>query len=444
MDDDLDPAQEESRSSGNLGDSLGGRTVPLLNGLPGVTGYNLLIGRSDATALFFFLLLILVTEIKVTQSTSLLLRGLWEGLLMGLCALTNTRFVAAVGAYYLYVLLTNRFIVSPPRHLIIKRVGGAGIALLLLGLLLLFGVFKGDLNSYYLHFFGHFLDSRAHALVPIAPFEWFPEQLFSGNRTPLLSLWLIVMLLELWTYRRQKRTQTQRVLSVWMPLVALYLATMVGYWLNRRGGGTYYFNPWIVWLFIASLRVHQLAQGLAREDFPDVGPLPGRGAGEDLGEFRAGGVADQEFEEEAVELGFGQGISPLLVNGVLGRHDEERLGQFAQLATGGDLMLCMASRSADCVLGVARLISSARRRCAKTGPCWNSNCRRPPAASITMFVPRMSAGMRFGVNWILLKERSSTSLRVRTNSVFPSPGTPSSRTCPWAKRAVRTPSTMAS
>ena len=73
----------------------------LLNGLPGVTSYNLLIGRSDATALFFFLLLILVSENKVTQSTSLLFRGLLEGLLMGVCALTNTRFVAAVGVYYL-------------------------------------------------------------------------------------------------------------------------------------------------------------------------------------------------------------------------------------------------------------------------------------------------------------------------------------------------------
>ena len=226
----------------------------LLNGLPGVTGYNLLIGRSDATALFFFLLLILVSEIKVTQDTSLLFRGLAEGLLMGLCALTNTRFVAAVGAYYLYVLLTNRFIIAPPRHMIIKRVSGASIALVVMGLIFLFGIFKGDLRSYYLHFFGHFLDSRAHALVPIAPFVWFPEQLFSGNRTPLLVLWLIVMLLESWTYRRQRRTQIQRLLSVWLPLVALYLATIVGYWLNRRGGGTYYFNPWIVWLFVASLR----------------------------------------------------------------------------------------------------------------------------------------------------------------------------------------------
>ena len=35
---------------------------------------------------------------------------------------------------------------------------------------------------------------------------------------------------------------------------------------------------------------------------------------------------------------------------------------------------CIASSSADCVLGVARLISSASSRLAKTGPGWNRNC----------------------------------------------------------------------
>ncbi len=35
---------------------------------------------------------------------------------------------------------------------------------------------------------------------------------------------------------------------------------------------------------------------------------------------------------------------------------------------------CIASSSADWVLGVARLISSASTRLAKTGPGWNWNC----------------------------------------------------------------------
>ena len=36
----------------------------------------------------------------------------------------------------------------------------------------------------------------------------------------------------------------------------------------------------------------------------------------------------------------------------------------------------MASSSADCVFGVARLISSARRMCPKMGPRWNWKCFR--------------------------------------------------------------------
>ena len=54
----------------------------------------------------------------------------------------------------------------------------------------------------------------------------------------------------------------------------------------------------------------------------------------------------------------------------------------------------------------------------------------------------MSAGIRSGVNWMRLKERSSTSPSVRTSRVLPRPGTPSSSTWPPAKMAIRVPSTM--
>ena len=40
---------------------------------------------------------------------------------------------------------------------------------------------------------------------------------------------------------------------------------------------------------------------------------------------------------------------------------------------------CIASSSADWVLGVARLISSASTRLANTGPGWNRNVRWPPS-----------------------------------------------------------------
>ena len=63
---------------------------------------------------------------------------------------------------------------------------------------------------------------------------------------------------------------------------------------------------------------------------------------------------------------------------------------------------------------------------------------------MTMFVPRISAGIRSGVNWMRLKERSSTWLSARTSKVFPKPGTPSNSTCPPANKAVKVPSTIGS
>ncbi len=104
----------------------------------------------------------------------------------------------------------------------------------------------------------------------------------------------------------------------------------------------------------------------------------------------------------------------------------------------------MASSIADWVLGVARLISSASTIWEKTGPGWNSKTRRPSGSSMTMFVPMMSAGIRSGVNWMRLKSRSIASASVRTSSVLPRPGTPSSRACPPMNRQVRTPWTISS
>ncbi len=103
---------------------------------------------------------------------------------------------------------------------------------------------------------------------------------------------------------------------------------------------------------------------------------------------------------------------------------------------------CIASSKADCVLGVARLISSASTRLANTGPRWKSNRRPPSGVSCSTFVPIRSAGIRSGVNWIRWNFRCSASARVRTSRVLPRPGTPSSSTWPPAIRAVSVSSTI--
>ena len=100
----------------------------------------------------------------------------------------------------------------------------------------------------------------------------------------------------------------------------------------------------------------------------------------------------------------------------------------------------MASSSADWVLGVARLISSASTRFATIGPCSNCSSWPPPSLSTSTDVPRTSAGIMSGVNWIRLKLSFRASPSEETSMVFPSPGTPSSSTWPPARSAVSTPS----
>jgi len=60
---------------------------------------------------------------------------------------------------------------------------------------------------------------------------------------------------------------------------------------------------------------------------------------------------------------------------------------------------CIASNKADCVLGVARFSSSAKRICVKTGPGRNRCSRRPCWRSSTnTVVPNTSAGIKSGVH----------------------------------------------
>ena len=98
----------------------------------------------------------------------------------------------------------------------------------------------------------------------------------------------------------------------------------------------------------------------------------------------------------------------------------------------------IASSSADCVFGVARLISSASTTLANTGPGWNSK-RSLPAWKTE--IPITSAGSVSLVNWI--RRKSSARLRpsARASVVLPTPGTSSMRTWPRASSAVSRRST---
>ena len=87
----------------------------------------------------------------------------------------------------------------------------------------------------------------------------------------------------------------------------------------------------------------------------------------------------------------------------------------------------MTSSSADCVFGLARLISSASTMLAKTGPAWNSNA--PDFWSYTV-MPVMSPGSRSGVNWMRVFVPCTDWASARASEVLPVPGTSSSSTWP--------------
>ena len=89
-------------------------------------------------------------------------------------------------------------------------------------------------------------------------------------------------------------------------------------------------------------------------------------------------IADAHVEQEAIELRFGQRIRALLLDRVLRREHEERLGQRACVSPAAVTRCsCIASSSAACVRGGARLISSARTMLAKIGPRTKRKLRAP-------------------------------------------------------------------
>src|SRR4051794_8592348 len=98
----------------------------------------------------------------------------------------------------------------------------------------------------------------------------------------------------------------------------------------------------------------------------------------------------------------------------------------------------IASRSADCVFGSARLTSSARSTFANTGPGRNSNSRVRWSYSD---IPVTSDGWRSGVHWMRAAAAPVTlCASARASTVLAVPGTSSIRTCPSQAAAATTSS----
>jgi hypothetical protein len=102
---------------------------------------------------------------------------------------------------------------------------------------------------------------------------------------------------------------------------------------------------------------------------------------------------------------------------------------------------CIACNSADWVRGEARLISSAIRSWQKIGPSTKRKARLPSLAVSSTSEPRISAGIRSGVNWMRLAFSPITVPSVSTSRVLPKPGRPTSSAWPPQSMLASTRST---
>ena len=139
----------------------------------------------------------------------------------------------------------------------------------------------------------------------------------------------------------------------------------------------------------------------------------------------ARGRFDAQLEEEAIELRLGQRVGPLHLDRVLRRQHEERRRQRVGLLADRDRLLLHRLEQRRLRLGRGAVDLVGQHDVREDRPLLELEApRRSPGGppSTIRLVPRMSAGIRSGVNWMRENDRSSASASVRTSSVLPRPG----------------------
>jgi hypothetical protein len=149
-------------------------------------------------------------------------------------------------------------------------------------------------------------------------------------------------------------------------------------------------------------------------------------------------IADDEFEEETVELRFGQRIRAFLLDRVLRREHGERLRKRTGFAARRHLQFLHGFEERGLRLRRRAVDFVGEHEVRVDRSLWRRSERRPPSSSSTI-VPTTSVGMRSGVNWMRDIERSSAEPSAFTSAVLPIPGTPSRSACPPANSAVSVP-----
>ena len=207
----------------------------------------LFVGRSDATAAVFLLMLTYVSLFvsPKTRSTALL-HGLACGTLAIATVLTNWRIGPAVFAVLVYTIFRYRNVAQPTPKQTWTFLAWYAIAAIGIAGILLVSLFDADPSRYYRHFFGFFSNASGwgHGEYPESLIR-FAASLFdplSDRKDPRGGPVLLALAIYGLTSGTRVEGQKQwRLLSGFV-----FLSCAVAYYLNYDGGGPWYFIPFLI------------------------------------------------------------------------------------------------------------------------------------------------------------------------------------------------------
>ncbi len=236
--------------------------------LLGIQPPSFLVGRSDPTALCLLGGLVAIAAGPLRRALVAGPRqGPWigvAGVASAMVVLTNWRFAPAVGVVVVAFGLEYWDALPPERRRRTLGLYAGGLVVTgaaLFGLILL-TVFHGDATLYYRHFFGFFSVDSGWGALRKGGFEIFPLALVAAH-WPVHVMALVVGGLGLAFPSAALPRRLQ--LRGWIPLLGLlWLSCCVAYYLNRSGGGLWYFAPFYVLLAVHLAR----AVGWERISFP--------------------------------------------------------------------------------------------------------------------------------------------------------------------------------
>jgi hypothetical protein len=148
----------------------------------------------------------------------------------------------------------------------------------------------------------------------------------------------------------------------------------------------------------------ELDDAVAVEESAEVRAVLARGLLHDLHFVGRGRVLHQRHEHEAVELRLGQRVGALLLDRVLRREHEERLGQVVGRLAAGDAVLLHRLEQGGLRLGRGAVDLVGQHHVGEQRALDEAERPLPVVwSSSSTAVPVMSEGMRSGVNCTRLK-----------------------------------------